>query len=174
MNKKLLIISFCFFLFLGLIGTTTVSAQNFFEEELLGISLTCCLIFIIIPFVIAILSCIWIYKDAEKRGKSGALWVILLIIASLLLSFIGFIVVIIFWLAVRPPIGGHPTQQQGQGRMCPNCGRPIPMDARICPYCGKNFQNFTSTQQITLKYCPHCGVKNKIDAKFCEDCGSQL
>ena len=59
-------------------------------------------------------------------------------------------------------------------RMCPNCGRQIPMDARICPYYGKNFQNFNSIQQITLKYCPDCGVKNKIDAKFCEDCGSQL
>jgi len=23
------------------------------------------------------------------------------------------------------------------GRMCPTCGRPIPMDARICPYCAK-------------------------------------
>lgn len=26
------------------------------------------------------------------------------------------------------------------GRICPNCGRPIPMDANICPYCGKNFE----------------------------------
>jgi len=25
------------------------------------------------------------------------------------------------------------------GRMCPNCGRPIPFDANICPYCGLRF-----------------------------------
>jgi len=25
-------------------------------------------------------------------------------------------------------------------RMCPNCGRPIPMDSRVCPYCGKEFE----------------------------------
>jgi len=25
------------------------------------------------------------------------------------------------------------------GRLCPNCGRPIPLDARICPYCAKSF-----------------------------------
>ena len=25
------------------------------------------------------------------------------------------------------------------GRMCPNCGRPIPFDSNICPYCGKQF-----------------------------------
>jgi len=26
------------------------------------------------------------------------------------------------------------------GRMCPNCGRPIPIDAQVCPYCGKDFR----------------------------------
>jgi len=24
-------------------------------------------------------------------------------------------------------------------RYCPSCGRAIPFDANICPYCGKNF-----------------------------------
>ena len=24
-------------------------------------------------------------------------------------------------------------------RYCPNCGRAIPFDANICPYCGSNF-----------------------------------
>jgi len=32
--------------------------------------------------------------------------------------------------------GGASTQT---GRVCPNCGRPIPMDANVCPYCGKKF-----------------------------------
>ncbi|MFH1100961.1 MAG: zinc ribbon domain-containing protein [Methanobacteriota archaeon] len=27
-------------------------------------------------------------------------------------------------------------------RMCPNCGRSIPFDARICPYCSKKFEEF--------------------------------
>ena len=60
---------------------------------------------------------------------------------SLILSFIGFIIIIVVWLATRPPIGGEPkTNDPGTGRMCPSCGRPIPMDARVCPYCGKNFE----------------------------------
>lgn len=25
-------------------------------------------------------------------------------------------------------------------RYCPDCGRAIPFDARICPYCGKKFE----------------------------------
>ena len=26
------------------------------------------------------------------------------------------------------------------GRICPSCGRPIPMDSNVCPYCGKDFR----------------------------------
>jgi MFS family permease len=29
-------------------------------------------------------------------------------------------------------------------RICPTCGRPIPMDARVCPYCGKIFEDYIS------------------------------
>ena len=65
-----------------------------------------CLTIIIIMWVIFILIAIWVYKDAEKRGKSGALWLIIVI----LLGIIG----IIIWLVVRPPIvqgpGGPPMQ----------------------------------------------------------------
>lgn len=88
-----------------------------------------CFIFVIIWFVVFILIGIWVYKDAEKRGKSGVLWLIIVI----LLGIIG----IIIWLAIRPPIGG---EKQEPDRRCPNCGRAIPIDARICPYCSKNFE----------------------------------
>jgi len=108
-----------------------------------GLGLFVCLVLFIVPLIIAILACIWIYKDAEKRGKSGAIWVILLIVASVFGSFIGFIIVIVVWLAIRPPIGGVPQQMApSSDRRCPNCGRVIPMDARVCPYCGKKFEEF--------------------------------
>jgi hypothetical protein len=29
-----------------------------------------------------------------------------------------------------------------RGRLCTNCGRPIPFDALLCPYCGKKFKSF--------------------------------
>lgn len=88
----------------------------------------------IIFFVIGILIAIWVYRDAEKRGSSGVLWLII----CLLTGIIGLII----WFVVRPPIGGKPASAEsgGAGRMCPSCGRPIPMDARVCPYCGKNFE----------------------------------
>jgi len=124
--------------------TTIVSATEPYDWEdyygtypeeagaFMGMAMLTCAIVAIIWFVIWILVAIWVYKDAEKRGSSGVLWLILVI----LLGLIG----IIIWLVIRPPIGGHPNQQSGPGRMCPSCGRSIPNDATVCPYCGKDFR----------------------------------
>jgi predicted nucleic acid-binding Zn ribbon protein len=74
------------------------------------------------------------YKDAEKRGKSGVLWLII----GLLFGLIGLIV----WLIVRPPEPSFyekKVEKEKKERMCPSCGRAIPFDANICPYCGKRF-----------------------------------
>ncbi len=65
-----------------------------------------CCAFLLIPLIIAILLCIWIYRDAEKRGKQGVLWVLLLILATIFLNIVGLIIVIVVWLIVRPPIKG--------------------------------------------------------------------
>jgi hypothetical protein len=69
---------------------------------LAGLGLLLCCVLFLLPLIIAILVGIWIYKDAEKRGKSGILWLLILIVASVLFNFIGFIVILIIWLAVRP------------------------------------------------------------------------
>ena len=103
----------------------------------LGLGLTCLIITIVVALVIAILACIWIYKDAEKRGKQGILWVLLLILATIFLNIIGLVIVIVVWLVIRPPIGGEKKEPD---RRCPNCGRTIPMDAKACPYCAKKFE----------------------------------
>jgi len=89
----------------------------------------------IIAIIIGIALAIWVYKDAEKRGSSGALWLIIVLITGIL--------GLIIWLVVRPPIGGKKTETAAASspdRRCPSCGRAIPDDARVCPYCGKNFE----------------------------------
>lgn len=95
-----------------------------------GLGLAACAIIVIIWFIVWILVAIWVYRDAEKRGKSGALWLIIVI----LLGIIGLII----WLVVRGDIGSG----KAGGRRCPNCGREIPEDALTCPYCGKKFDGF--------------------------------
>ena len=88
-------------------------------------------------------------------------------------------------------------------RMCTNCGRKIPFDARICPYCSKNFEiqkldkqvidkskkndekkignkvDIKKTEKKELKtealmYCPKCGNKLDENLIFCTYCGNKL
>jgi len=92
--------------------------------------------FWVVMFIIWIAIGVWMYRDAEKRGKSGALWLII----GLLFGIIGLII----WLIVRPPEPSFYEKkaagEEKKERICPSCGRSIPFDAKVCPYCGKNFE----------------------------------
>jgi len=135
-KKTSIILLTCLFLTVAI--SSIACAQDYYDWEytdasagwaLFGLGLMC-----IIPLVwliIAILIAIWVYRDAEKRGSSGALWLIIVIFTG--------IIGLIIWLVVRPPIGGKPSAASSD-RKCPNCGRPIPMDAKACPYCAKKFE----------------------------------
>jgi hypothetical protein len=94
----------------------------------------------IIGIVVWIVVTIWAYRDAQKRGENAILWA--------LIVFLGGIVGLIVWLVVRPPIGRPPKNnsfdasfnaQRIPDRICPSCGRIIPFDAMICPYCARKF-----------------------------------
>ena len=39
----------------------------------------------------------------------------------------------------------HVSEGTESIRRCPNCGRAIPFDARVCPYCAKRFEEYVST-----------------------------
>lgn len=63
---------------------------------------TWAIIFNVISLIISIIIAIYMYKDAEKRGKSGILW-----------GIIGFCcgcIGLIIWLLIRPPIQRGPPQ----------------------------------------------------------------
>lgn len=97
------------------------------------------IIMIIVALIVWIVVSIWTYKDAEKRGENAILWA--------LIVFLGGIVGLIVWFVVRPPIGSPKkpdplfnfTSPQRTDRICPTCGRIIPLDAIICPYCRRKF-----------------------------------
>lgn len=141
LSKKLILVAAAFVM-LSVAVTSIASATNDFDwdqtttdEGLFGGLMCLSGAFCILPiimFIIWIILAIWVYKDAEKRGKSGALWLIIVIITG--------IIGLIIWLVIRPPIGGEPGQKAATDRRCPSCGRTIPMDAQVCPYCGKNFR----------------------------------
>ncbi len=118
-----------------------------FQVELLGGAL-CALIIGI--WIIFLLIAIWVYRDAESRGMSGVLWLILV----LLFGLIGLII----YLVVRhdkvppmtqpyygqpgwappppgpaPPAAGPAPSAQAT---CRNCGSPLAPGATFCGKCG--------------------------------------
>ena len=42
----------------------------------------------------------------------------------------------------RQEINMQQTRTKAPDRRCPDCGRIIPFDAKICPYCCKKFEEF--------------------------------
>ncbi len=56
-------------------------------------------LFWIVVFIIGVLLCIWIYRDANSRGMSGILWAALMILGCFF--FLGWLVVLIIYLVVR-------------------------------------------------------------------------
>jgi len=86
---------------------------------------TICLI-PVIYWIVAILLCVWVYRDAESRGMNGALWLIIVLITGIL----GFII----YVVVR---GGEKGRPPPVTRVCTNCGRTVPPEVKFCPYCGK-------------------------------------
>jgi len=75
-----------------------------------------------------------------------------MIILTFILNFFGIILVILVWLVVRSPISGE-TKLSPFGRRCSNCGRTIPRDAKVCPYCVKKIRSiFINTLHETFYY----------------------
>lgn len=99
-NKFAIIALACILMSLAISFVATAQDEYtdyFMTEEgsaLFGLGIMAMGICSIVWFIIWILIGIWVYKDAEKRGKSGVLWLILVII----LGIIGLII----WLVVRP------------------------------------------------------------------------
>jgi len=60
--------------------------------------------------------------------------------------------------------GNSSKQAPGvQTTNCQECQKPIPADARFCPFCGH--------QQVILSQCVNCGKNLTPGAKFCSRCG---
>ena len=120
---------------------------------------------IIASLVVIILVAVWVYRDAQSRGMSGALWVVLLVLASLFFAFIGGLIVLVIYLIVRaehpvmysvspyaayappmvpppapPPTGTATPPPPGVAAAAPatcrNCGAPLGPGMVFCGRCG--------------------------------------
>ena len=113
-----------------------------------------------IMFVIGLLIAIWVYRDAQSRGMSGVLWLIII----LLTSWLGLIIYLVvrspkaappppYGAMAPPPAYGAPPPPPAYGAPppgygpppgappqmstnCRYCGAPLPPGAMVCPRCG--------------------------------------
>jgi hypothetical protein len=71
---------------------------------------------------------------SDMCASSVCLLLIIIIVAVL------FIAIILWRLSGKKTVEIRTVEKSTKtGRYCPACGREIPFDAKICPYCGKNF-----------------------------------
>lgn len=137
-----------------------------------------------------------ISDDARTQYETGQA----MIMFGGIFGFVGFILCIAGIAApsnkpkviVQQPVKKEVKQAD---RRCPECGRIIPNDAKMCPYCGKKFKSYvekedkqikeekrgeepTSTvkkeEKTSLAYCPKCGEKLDEGVEFCTECGEKL
>lgn len=115
--------------------------------------------FMVLPLLLVILwiwAIVWVYRDAEKRGMSGALWA--------LLVFVGSIIGLIIYLIIR---NENLIRSEGSDAVktepCPGCEKPVSSDYVFCPHCGKRLQAVCPGCEKSIetgwKVCPHCGKK---------------
>jgi hypothetical protein len=99
------------------------------------------IVFMMVWIIIAILIAVWVYRDAERRGENGGLWLILVILTG----WIGLII----WLVVRSgkPIISSETAshiekhpQTTEAMFCSSCGEKIPPNSIFCPNCGASVE----------------------------------
>lgn len=100
----------------------------------------------LVIFYITIVS-ILVYKDASKREMNAWMWTL---IATYVPNLIGIILYVI--------------ARQGSGARCPNCGKMIQRNYKVCPYCGVE----------TDVRCKVCNERVKPGWKVCPHCGNRL
>ena len=127
--------------------------------------------FIIFPVVLIFLwgaVLLWVYRDAEKRGMSGILWLLLVLIGNVIGLLIYAIVRSETPIRRRAENGGGmaaaPPSPAGPPVTCGRCGKPLGAGFEFCPYCGKSLR----------KTCPACGKPVQDDWKACAACGAAI
>lgn len=114
---------------------------------------TAIIIFIILFFIIAVLIAVWIYRDAERRGMSGVLWLLVALVAG--------IFGLIIYLIVRKD--KKPVYQRTQAQHPPPHGYPPPQESYQYP-----------PPQHGANFCKNCGSRLEPGARFCPGCGQRV
>ncbi len=106
---------------------------------------------------------IWVYRDAEKRGMSGILWLLLVLVGNVIALLI-YAIVRSETPVKRPARGEAAEAGCPPARSCPGCGKALAPGYAFCPHCGRSL----------TKTCPACGKPVEEGWKACPACGAGL
>ncbi|HYY48717.1 MAG TPA: hypothetical protein VFA17_08560 [Thermoplasmata archaeon] len=135
-------------------GPAEIAFQVFFPDFLWVVFFLCAL-----AVVALILGGVWMYRDAQSRHMDATVWLILLIVATIFGSLIGFLVVLLIYVVARGdhPVGGAMPYGYGYGPPGIPPGTPPPAGApaapAVCPACGNPMIWYP---QYARWYCPTC------------------
>jgi hypothetical protein len=99
-----------------------------------------------VSFIVMLVSAVWAYLDAARRGMRVAFWTALVPLT--------FPIGLIAYLVCR---------ERGSLR-CPTCGNSVPADRRFCPDCGGALG----------EVCCSCGRPVRKEFRVCPFCGARL
>jgi RNA polymerase subunit RPABC4/transcription elongation factor Spt4 len=114
--------------------------------------------------VIWVFVLIWVYRDAEKRGMNGAVWVLVVLFVHLIGLLIYFIVRSDHPVKTGPAAAAPTPAAPPAAQVCPKCGKPIDKNYAYCPSCGEALK----------RVCPKCGREVQPGWKACPNCGQKL
>jgi hypothetical protein len=132
------------------------TGEEVFPPELRDKPLLACLALAGVITAAAIFISFWlfmlgyVYRDAQRRGMSPALWTVLVLILSPAYLLIGLII----YLLVREPLPFT----------CPQCSATVSARYNFCPNCKYNLH----------PACPKCQHEVSDTDKFCAYCGADL
>jgi len=142
---------------------------------------------LIVTLVVNIAICVWVYKDAESRGMSAGIWVLILLVSGIL--------GLLIYLGVRPKEVS--TYNEGYSdrdvssiranrtQVCDRCSAEYNASYSNCPDCkqrnpnkqykSSSSQRDNSTEAIPTtdgkETCSKCGTTQMANRDFCMKCG---
>ena len=159
-TEKVILVNFlviiCYFAFFGIIPMFFIRghfpiANNFLLSPR---GFVAPLLPLLLLLIIGLFIVVWVYRDAERRGMSGILWALLVLVGN--------IVGLLIYLIVRND--ELPKRiVAGETETCPSCGKVVAQKFTYCPYCGTRMKAVCSACEKPVssgwKVCPFCGEK---------------
>lgn len=167
-----------------------------FWEEKEGMKKPVMLLIVLMVISVVLLSgCTGPQDAVEDAGTCCVLGIIGVVLFIILIAYLlgGKKTVVQTQQSAAPPVIIRETSKvekekaEKTERKCPDCGRNIPFDAKLCPYCGKKFKlHFEEEPKIEKKqekveeknnipkYCAKCGTRTEKALNFCTNCGNKL